>query len=264
MTTADLPAGDWIGHIRREAERFVSVAARSPLPAHVPAYPDFTVETLAAHVGRVLRAFEPILSTSQDPADHEPAADFAAPSGYDVIQWVRAGVEPILELLGRTPPDRLVAFPHGAGDRPAGLVAPLLAVEVGVHRWDLESVLGEHAEMPAELAVRAIDSVFENFVPRLAASGVDPIGGRVRLTASDASPGWDIAVEDGRLVAGRHDDPGNAHDVAVSGQAQDLALLIWKRRPPAGLPVQVTGRPEVLKRFLSIDYVPDPRSTPAH
>jgi uncharacterized protein (TIGR03083 family) len=264
VTTSDLAAGDWLGHIKREALRFVSVAARSPLPAHVPAYPDFTVETLAAHVGRVLRAFEPVLSASQESAVHEPAADIAAPAGSDVIEWVWSGIDPILELLRRTPPGRLVAFPHGAGSRPAALVAPLLAVEVGVHRWDLETVLGEHAEMPAELAVRAIDSVFESFVPRLAASGVDPIGGRVRLTASDAGAGWNIAVEDGRLAAGRLDDADYGHDVTVSGQAQDLALLIWKRRPPAGLPVQVTGRPDVLKRFLSVDYVPDPRCTPAH
>jgi uncharacterized protein (TIGR03083 family) len=264
MRAPGIPAGDWSGHIRREAERFVSVAARSPLPAHVPAYPDFTVETLAAHVGRVLRTFGPILAASLDPAGQEPAPDVLAPSGYEVIEWVRAGIGPIVELLGRTQPGRLVTFPHGGGNRAAGLVAPLLAVEVGVHRWDLESVLGEHAEIPSELAVRAVDSVFENFVPRLAASGVDPIGGRVRLTASDVGLGWDLAVEDGRLVAGRSSGQDSGHEVTVSGRAHDLALLVWKRRPPAGLSVQVAGRLDVLKRLLSVDYVPDPRCTPAH
>jgi hypothetical protein len=48
--------GEWLAHLRREASRFVEVAARSPLQVHVPSYPAFTVETLSAHIGRVLRA----------------------------------------------------------------------------------------------------------------------------------------------------------------------------------------------------------------
>jgi hypothetical protein len=46
-----------------------------------------------------------------------------------------------------------VSFPHHTGDQPAGLIAPLLAVEVGVHRWDVKSVLGEHQPIPPDLAV---------------------------------------------------------------------------------------------------------------
>jgi hypothetical protein len=42
------------------------------------------------------------------------------------------------------------------------LIAPLLAVEVGVHRWNLESVLGEHDAIPPDLAAREVDSVIEN------------------------------------------------------------------------------------------------------
>lgn len=49
-------------HVRRETVRFVEVAARSPLRAHVPAYPAFTVETLSAHIGRALRIFPTIIS----------------------------------------------------------------------------------------------------------------------------------------------------------------------------------------------------------
>lgn len=257
---AAVPAGDWSAYLRREVDRFASVAAHSPLPVHVPAYPDFTVETLTAHIGRALRTFAPLLASDSDAAT-EPAD---APDGAAVIDWVRAGVDPLLTLLDEVPADRLVPFPHGAGSRPAGLIAPLLAVEIGVHRWDLETVLGEHAEIPAQLAVRAIDSVFENFVPRLAASGVDSIGGTLALNATDSGTGWDIAVDDGRLIARRSDDPEYSADTTVSGRAEELALLVWKRRPPAALPLEVLGPREILKRFLSADYIPDPLSTPAH
>jgi hypothetical protein len=90
-------------------------------------------------------------------------------------------------VLGEVPPDKPVPFPHDAGDRPAGLIAPLLAVEVGVHRWDVESVLGEHPPIPADLAVQEVESVFTNFVPRLAGSGVADIGGTILLRATDTA-----------------------------------------------------------------------------
>jgi len=257
-TPADAQA--FSAHVRRETERFLQVAARSPLQAHVPAYPAFTVETLSAHIGRALRIFHAILSTGSYREDDA----VEAPAGPAVIEWAEAGLDPLLTLLEEVAPDTLVAFPHGAGDRPAALIAPLLAVEIGVHRWDVESVLGEHAAIPQDLAAREIDNVFENFVPRLASTGVAPIGGAVRLRATDADVGWGIRVDDGRLLAGRLPaEPADAA-VVVSAAAGDLALIVWKRWPPPRPGVEISGSVDVLKRFLSTDYIPDPRTTPAH
>jgi len=261
-SAAVLPAaGEWLAHLRREASRFVEVAARSPLQVHVPSYPAFTVETLSAHIGRVLRAFQATVSAGSSPQDQV----IQAPAGQAIVGWVQAGLEPLLTSLGQVPPDQPVAFPHDAGDRPAALIAPLLAVEVGVHRWDLESVLGEHDAIPPDLAAREVDSVIENFVPRLASTGVTPIGGTVRLRATDAPVGWNVSVQDGRLLAGRlaGDEPDDA-TVVVSAPVEDLALIVWKRWPPPRPGVTVSGPVDVLKRFLSTDYIPDPRTTPAH
>ena len=58
-----------------------------------------------------------------------------------------------------------MSLPHQVGDRPAGLIAPQVTVEVGVHRWDVESVLGEHVPIPSDLAVQDVESVFINFAP---------------------------------------------------------------------------------------------------
>jgi hypothetical protein len=46
--------------------------------------------------------------------------------------------------------------------------------------------------------------------------------------------------------------------------AQDIALLVWKRALPPRPELDVTGSADVLKRFLATDYIPDPRTTPAH
>jgi uncharacterized protein (TIGR03083 family) len=253
------PATPWLVHLRREAERFAEVVTRSPLRAHVPAYPDFTVHSLAAHIGRALRLFHDIVA---DGSGEYQSVE--VPDGEDIADWVLAGVDPLVTLLSQVPPDKPVPFPHQAGDRPAGLIAPQLAVEVGVHRWDVESVLGEHVPIPSDLAVQEVESVFANFVPRLAGSGVADIGGTVWLRTTDTAAAWSARVNDGRLVTQRAPDGPCDTAVVVSGTAQDIALLVWKRALPPRPGLEVTGSADVLKRFLATGYIPDPRTTPAH
>jgi uncharacterized protein (TIGR03083 family) len=259
-STAAPPTVSWLAHLEREAERFATVVRQSPLRAHVPAYPDFTVHSLAAHIGRGLRQFHAIVA----PGEASPSLD--APDGEEVADWILAGLGPLVTVLREVPPDQPVAFPHDAGDRPAGLIAPLLAVEVGVHRWDVESVLGDHAPIPAELAVQEVESVFANFVPRLAGSGVADIGGTVWLRATDTTAAWTARVDDGRLTTERAPGaPDSASGtVIVTAPAQDIALLVWKRALPPRPELDVAGNTDVLKRFLVTDYIPDPRTTPAH
>ncbi len=257
------PAAPWLAHLRRETERFAEVVRQSPLPAHVPAYPDFTVHSLAAHIGRALRLFQGILTADGAAVDGEYQS-VKVPDGQEIADWVLAGISPLVTLLSEVPPDKPVPFPHQAGERPAGLIAPLLAVEVGVHRWDVESVLGEHVPIPSELAVQEVESVFANFVPRLASSGVADIGGTVWLRTTDTGAAWSARVNDGRLVTERAPDGPRDAAVAAAGAAQDIALLVWKRALPPRPELEVTGSVDVLKRFLVTDYIPDPRTTPAH
>jgi uncharacterized protein (TIGR03083 family) len=257
-STAVSPPGLWLDHLRREAERFAAVVRRSPPQVHVPAYPDFTVHSLAVHIGRGLRTFHAIVTGGGDDGA------LAVPEGPDAADWVLAGLDPLVTVLSEVPPDKPVPFPHDAGDRPAGLIASLLAVEVGVHRWDVESVLGDHAPVPADLAVQEVESVFANFVPRLAGSGVADIGGTVWLRALDTDAAWVVRVTDGRLATERAPAEPSSASVVVSGAAQDIALLVWKRALPPRPELDVTGSADVLKRFLVTDYIPDPRTTPAH
>ena len=253
------PATPWLVHLRREAERFAEVVTRSPLRAHVPAYPDFTVHSLAAHIGRSLRLFHDIVGGGS--GEYESVE---VPAGEDIADWVLSAVDPLVTLLSEVPPDKPVPFPHQAGDRPAGLIAPLLAVEVGVHRWDVESVLGEHVPIPSDLAVQEVESVFANFAPRLAGSGVADIGGTVWLRTTDTAAAWSARVNDGRLVTERAPDGPCDTAVVATGTAQDIALLVWKRAVPPRAGLEVTGSADVLRRFLATDYIPDPRTTPAH
>jgi uncharacterized protein (TIGR03083 family) len=266
ITVPAAPVRTSIEHVRRETRRFVEVAAQSPLQAHVPAYPAFTVETLSAHIGRALRLFHDLLAGSAGLAGQPVTLDQLpeAPAGSAVVDWAEAGLEPLVRLVGEIDPGTLVPFPHDAGDKPAWQVPAALAVEIGVHRWDVESVLGDHAPIPQDLAVSEIETVFANFAPRLAGSDVAAIGGTVQLHATDAGITWAVSVQDGRLVTARLEPGEPAADVTVSATAADLALVVWKRALPPRAGVEVSGQRDVLRRFLSTDYIPDPRTTPAH
>jgi len=253
------PSAPWLDHLQREAERFAQVVSQSPQRAHVPAYPDFTVHSLAVHIGRVLRLFRALVAG--DGAEYPPVDE---PDGENVADWVVAAINPLVTLLSEVPPDKPVRLPHQAGERPAGLIAPQVAVEVGVHRWDVESVLGDHVPIPPDLAVQEVESVFANFVPRLAASGVADIGGTVWLRTTDTPSAWSARVSDGRLVTEHAPDGPPDVAVTVTGPAQDIALLVWKRALPPRAELDIAGSADVLKRFLVTDYIPDPRTTPAH
>jgi hypothetical protein len=109
-----------------------------------------------------------------------------------------------------------------------------------------------------------VESVFANFVPRLAGSGVADIGGTVLLRAADTDAAWSVRVSDGRLTTERAPAGPSSASVVVAGAAQDIALLVWKRAVPPRPELDVTGSADVLKRFLVTDYIPDPRTTPAH
>jgi hypothetical protein len=77
-------------------------------------------------------------------------------------------------------------------------------------------------------------------------------------------PAGSARVSDGRLTPEQAPDRPSGTAVAVTGAAQDIALLVWKRALPPRPELEVAGDAHVLKRFLVTDYIPDPRTTPAH
>jgi hypothetical protein len=93
---------------------------------------------------------------------------------------------------------------------------------------------------------------------------VPDIGGTVELRATDTPATWRAQVSDGRLTTERAPDEPSGAAVVVTGPAQDIALLVWKRALPPRPELDVAGNVDVLKRFLVTDYIPDPRTTPAH
>ncbi len=147
------------------------------------------------------------------------------PQGYDgphdgteLLSWFRVGADDMYGVLAVTPSTPAWTF------APAGNVAfwrRRQCHENAVHRWDLETALGETPALDAELAADGIAEVVEVFVPRQIERGrMTPPKESVRLVATDTGGEWSVGP--GEPVA------------ALSGPAGAVLLALWQRRPDDG------------------------------
>lgn len=132
--------------------------------------------------------------------------------------------------------------------------------ETLVHLWDLRTAAALPGAEPARLWHDAVDEVVTVMQPRQVALGrmtapAAPVlleavdtGGRWLLGGPPAAPGGS-AVGGGVLGGGLVG--GVAPAAEVTGTAEELALVLWRRRSPADTGVVVTGQdPEGFTRLL--------------
>jgi hypothetical protein len=106
-----------------------------------------------------------------------------------------------------------------------------MAIETALHRFDAEGAHGDGRPIDTDLALVAIDELFEVLLPSRGTSGLDRSGETLHLHATDVEAGqgeWLITLgADGVAVEHVH----AKGDVAVRGTASDLLLLLWNRVP---------------------------------
>jgi predicted lipid carrier protein YhbT len=108
-----------------------------------------------------------------------------------------------------------------------------MAIETAVHRWDAQVAAGEGRPVGTDLALDAVDELFEVILPwrGTAELGSENEGKTMHLHATDVGdePGegeWLITLAGERLTVEHRHAKG---DVAVRGTASDLLLLLWNR-----------------------------------
>jgi uncharacterized protein (TIGR03083 family) len=247
------------GHLAalgREGELLAAAAERAGIGAAVPSCPGWAVRDLLKHTGYVHRWATGIVAGGLGrPSDGASEAEILSqgPDDAELPGWFREGHAALVDALSEAPPD-LDCWAFLAAPSPLAFWARRQAHETAIHRVDAEQAAGRKAA-----------SVFE---PAFAADGVDELimGFLARSIRRGSWPGLDgslaIHVADGVadgapgaadwLVAGGSAEPGVSRGAGpaacdVTGQARDLYLTLWNRRPPDGL--QVTGDPAILAAF---------------
>jgi uncharacterized protein (TIGR03083 family) len=236
--------GAHIEALRLEGTLLVEAGRSSDLAAPVPTCPDWVMRDLLTHVGSVHRwATSHLSARSNDRIEKlaEPALLAVGPPDDELCEWVTEGHAALVRALADAPAD-LDCWTFLAAPSPLSMWARRQAHETTIHRFDAELAAGRNPSTVApRFASDGIDELLFAFLSRSAASSPDPPIGRLGLDAIDRDETWTaLVLERGVLAETGLDEC----ELIVRGSAADLYLLLWNRRPTAGL--EIVGRAELL------------------
>jgi uncharacterized protein (TIGR03083 family) len=240
------PIGDFVllDALRAAAEDLGDVDP-DLLDTPVETCPGWSVGELVGHLGEVHRWATALVA---DPHATIRRRDVVAPRGAEVVPWYAEGVAALLATFsGFEGPDLDVMVRTWAGERPRRWWLRRLTHETMVHRWDAQHALGRTGHVDPQLAVDAIDEIFEIFVPaRFALARFEPRDETWHLHATDASGEWQVRFTDAGVEVHREHAKG---DCATRGPAEALALLLWGRLAATDGAVEVFGDLSIVARW---------------
>lgn len=195
---------------------------------------EWTVTDLAAHLGGVHRwAAHNLGSLTRGDLEDRPEIDTSP------LEWYAGGRDELLGALQTIDPDA-ECYTLSRTDRTARFWHRRQLHETLVHLWDLRSASDPNApaplEVPPSIHADGVVELFETFVAR--ARGLEPLGGVVRLVATDTGDAWTFGPDWER-------DAGSAPDATITGTAGDLLLYVWNRADH----VDRSGDSRLIERF---------------
>ena len=246
--------------LRTEGDRLAAMPVES-LGAAVPSLPDWTVERVLRHTGKIHQWVTALLAAGPGHDIGAAAADLPAiPRGPDCLPAYRDALEAVIAELDRHHPDEPAATFSGLGT--AGFYHRRQAHEVAVHRIDAaDAVHGAGGPVPAPLAADCAADGIDEWANLFLATrwqqhnGPFPdnlTGHTVHIHGTD-DPGppegaeWLLTFTDhGVQVEATH----AKGDVALRGSAENLLLTLWRRRSLST--IEAIGDRSVAERLLDI------------
>jgi uncharacterized protein (TIGR03083 family) len=229
--------------IERETAAFIDAVAAGPLDVQVPTCPDFTVDVLAAHVGRFESWWTHILCEGTG-RPKPPYTEKVAPD--ERVAWLRTIREHLLTELHATPPET-VTWSWYPPNQSAAFVARRVSHELAIHRVDAQVARGPADPVDPELAADGIEEIFVLFyaVERVQREQPLPTGETMHLHGTDYVPAeWLLTFgEDGIEVRREH----HKGDLALRGHVSDLEMVLYRR--PTLERVERFGDERVLETF---------------
>ncbi|GAA2246176.1 maleylpyruvate isomerase family mycothiol-dependent enzyme [Rarobacter faecitabidus] len=133
------------------------------------------------------------------------------------------------------------------GPGPAGFWHRRQVHETLIHLWDLANCSGApiHA-VTATMWADCADEVLTVMAPRQVRLGRMPDAfGALRLSAIDTGDNWTWSAR-----------PDQVPEAEISGTAESLALLLWRRLPIDSSGISVAGDEEAARRFAALPLTP--------
>lgn len=250
-TSTSVTFDRFLSVLRTEGSRIAAMPVDA-LNAPVPSCPGWTLEQVVRHVGKVQLWVAAALRADPHAEISQIRTDRGMPRGRACLVEYSAVLDELLAEFARVDPGRPVPTIGGSGT--AASWARRQAHEATVHRFDAaDAVRGVGGSAPedadTEVAADGVDEWARLMLPRALESRGTPValrGQSVHLQCTDtADAEWLLEFSDESVAVTR----GHAKDVAaLSGPAQDVLLVLWRRRPFELL--QVNGDDSLVQDLL--------------
>jgi uncharacterized protein (TIGR03083 family) len=225
----------------------------------IPSCPGWTLKQLATHLGRTQRWVTEIVATrSAEFIEFRSVPDGKLPDDPAMRgRWLTAGAGRLIDTVREAGYAEVWTF---GPLRPASFWARRMAHEAMVHNADAALAAGDVVSLVPELAADAIDE-WLTVLSGLAYGRPDPRadalppGTSLHVHATDTELGgtgeWQVAhTQDGIEVTNGHAKA----DVAVTGPANELLLVLLGRRPVTDQAIGIFGDQQLLDAWLNINF----------
>lgn len=224
---------DYAGHVEQLSTQYQALrtAAAEVGPAQpIPTCPEWTVETLIAHLGRVYGWVPGLIEAQQQPELPE------APDGWaKLLSWTDEALTELVRTLRVTDPGTAAwGFTQNAT---VAFWARRMAHETAIHRLDAEHAAAGNTEpLPGLIfdpafAADGIDELLAVLVPvPHPAKNTIPTDGTLLVHAADAGQAWQLTLTPGAAPT-CHPAQGAATEVdaTMAGTADAVYRAIWGR-----------------------------------
>jgi len=213
----------------------------------VPQCPDWDAAELVRHTGSILSWMSAVVESKQRVSRR--SLNPAPGNSLDLAEWYLAALGRTLDVLGSAHPDSETWTFSSTGDSRVRWWCRRLAVEVAIHRFDIEQAATDEDGPPptpvdGDVAAAGIEEFVIEFLPGLLAEdGIGNLSGILHFHATDASTEWWIDLSRGGIARSGHAKA----DTALRGTRSDLLLWLTNRQPSQAL--KVLGDGAVLDRW---------------
>jgi uncharacterized protein (TIGR03083 family) len=211
--------------------RLLLAAAEPDWARPVPHCPEWDAAELVRHTGGILGWITAVVTSGERVSRRDLPT---APEGLNELgPWYLASLARTLDVLSAADPAAEMWTFSPTGDRTTGWWCRRLAIEVAIHRWDIEhavALAGGDAPQPidGDAAAAGIEEFFLEFLPRLLGQdGVSGIAGTLHLQASEDPASWWVDLDEGGALLAESAEAGTT----IRGTRSDLLLWLMNRGP---------------------------------
>lgn len=227
--------------LRRDATRMAELAA-GHLDAEVPTCPGWTVRDALVHTGSVYSHKVACMRMPEGPQT-ESDWDQGPAEGESPEQWFRERFDELDRELTDRGPDA-PSYTWHDDHKTVAFWYRRMAQETAVHRVDVESGSDAVSPVDDDLALDGIDEVLDWFLVRWHEEVGPDAPGRGTVAVRTGDHIWRATLDPDGVELSR--EPGRSGAV-VSGEASELLLWLWGRRPDSA--VSREGDDDLLRAF---------------